>query len=65
MQAAVTGLNPNATYRLALARDRADSYRDFESLGAFETNAARAAIVKTLGPLRPVVAGSPKPNGLR
>jgi len=58
LQAAVTGLKPEAAYRLALVRDRADPYREFEPLSTFQTNAAGAAIVNTLGPLRRVMAGS-------
>jgi YVTN family beta-propeller protein len=65
LQAAVTGLKPKATYRLALVRDREDPYREFEPLSAFQTNAAGAAIVNTLGPLRHAVAGSPEPGDRR
>jgi YVTN family beta-propeller protein len=65
LQAAVTGLKPRATYRLALVRDREDPYQEFEPLSAFQTNAAGAAIVNTVGPLRHVVAGSPEPGDRR
>ncbi len=65
LQAAVTGLKPKAAYRLGLVRDRADPYRDFEPLATFQTNAAGAAIVDTLGPLRRAVAGPPEPDDRR
>jgi hypothetical protein len=57
LQAAVTGLKPNATYLLALVQDREDPNRDFQSLTGFKTDPAGAAIVNTLGPLRHVVVG--------
>ncbi|HEY0791801.1 MAG TPA: YncE family protein [Chthoniobacterales bacterium] len=60
LQAAVTGLKPKAAYRLALVRDRDGPYRDLEPLSTFQTNAAGAAIVNTIGPLRRVVAESPE-----
>ena len=65
LQAAVTGLKPKATYRLALVRDREDPYRAFEPLSTFQTNAAGAAIVNALGPLRHAVAGAPEPGERR
>jgi hypothetical protein len=65
LQAAVTGLKPNATYILALVPDQKDPNRDFEPLTRFNTNPAGAAIVNTLGPLRHVVVGSSGQNDRR
>jgi len=65
LQAAVTGLKPNATYLLALVQDREDPNRDFQPLTRFKTNPAGAAIVNTLGPLRHVVVGPPGQNDRR
>jgi YVTN family beta-propeller protein len=59
LQAAVTGLQPKATFQLALVQDRKDPYHDFVPLSTFKTNPAGAAIVNTIGPLRHVVAGIP------
>jgi hypothetical protein len=56
LQAAVTGLQPNATYQLALVQDRENPYQDFQPLTIFKTNPAGAQIVNTFGPLRHVVA---------
>jgi hypothetical protein len=60
LQAAVTGLKPKTNYRLALAEHRSKPYGKIESLIAFTTNPAGAAIVPALGPLRRVVAGPPQ-----
>jgi YVTN family beta-propeller protein len=65
LQAAVTGLKPASTYRLALVRDREKPYGGFEGLSTFRTNAAGAAIVNTLGPLRRAVAGASEPSDRR
>ena len=58
LQAAVTGLRPKTNYRLALVEHLSKPYGKLDSLVAFTTNPAGAAIVNTLGPLRQVVAGS-------
>jgi hypothetical protein len=65
LQAAVTGLKPNATYLLALVQDRQDPNRVFQPLTRFKTNPAGAAIVNTLGPLRRVVVGPSGQNDRR
>jgi YVTN family beta-propeller protein len=65
LQAAVTGLKPQATYQLALVQDREDPYRDFQPLTRFKTNAAGAAIVNTVGPLRHFVVGPPTQSDRR
>jgi YVTN family beta-propeller protein len=57
LQAAVTGLKPKTSYRLALVEHRSKPYGKIQPLVAFTTNPAGAAIVNTLGPLRHVVAG--------
>ena len=54
LQAAVTGLEPKTPYVFALAR-HADGGGDLQSLVAFTTNAAGAAIVDTTGPIRQLV----------
>jgi hypothetical protein len=56
LQAAVTGLDPNHRYMLALSRD-SNSGGALEPLAEFMTNAAGAAIVNTVGPIRQVVQG--------
>jgi YVTN family beta-propeller protein len=56
LQAAVTGLEPQHPYVLALA-SRRDGGGDVEPLAAFMTNPAGAAIVNTIGPIRQVVQG--------
>jgi hypothetical protein len=40
LQAAVTGLKPNAAYLLGLVQDREDPNRDFQPLTRFKTNPA-------------------------
>jgi hypothetical protein len=65
LQAAVTALKPNATYLLALVKDREDPNRDVQPLTRFKTNPAGAAIVNTLGPLRHVVVGPSGQNDRR
>ena len=55
LQTAVTGLDPNHRYMLALSRD--SSGGALEPLAEFMTNAAGAAIVNTVGPIRQVVQG--------
>jgi hypothetical protein len=59
LQAAVTGLKPKATYQIALVGDQKDPYHDFQPLTTFQTNAAGAQIVNTLGPLRRALTGPP------
>jgi hypothetical protein len=54
LQAAVTGLEPKMPYVLALAV-RADGSGGLQSLAAFTTNAAGAAIVDTTGPIRQLI----------
>ena len=56
LQAAVTGLDPNHPYTLALSRDPNGS-GVVEPLEEFMTNAAGAAIVNTVGPIRQVMQG--------
>ena len=65
LQAAVTGLKPKSAYRLALVRDREGPCRDVDPLSTFQTNAAGAAIVNTLGPLRHAVKGPAEPADRR
>jgi YVTN family beta-propeller protein len=56
LQAAVTGLEPNHPYLLALSQDP-NGGGALEPLEAFRTNQAGAAIVNTVGPIRQVVQG--------
>jgi YVTN family beta-propeller protein len=56
LQAAVTGLEPNHPYVLALSQDPHGGGA-LEPLQAFTTNQAGAAIVNTAGPIRQVVQG--------
>jgi hypothetical protein len=56
LQAAVTGLEPQHPYVLALAADP-NGGGTLEPLEAFTTNQAGAAIVNTVGPIRQVVQG--------
>ena len=56
LQAAVTGLEPQRPYVLALST-RADGSGALQPLAAFRTNPAGAAIVNALGPLRQLVRG--------
>ena len=65
LQAAVTGLQPMANYQLALAEHRSNPYGELEPIVAFTTNAAGAAIVDTLDPLRHVVAVPAEPSDRR
>jgi YVTN family beta-propeller protein len=51
LQAAVAGLEPKTAYVLALSR-QADGAGALESLAAFTTNPAGAAIVNAVGPIR-------------
>jgi YVTN family beta-propeller protein len=55
LQAAVTGLEPKTTYVLALA-DNPQGKPPLETLAAFSTNPAGAAVVDAVGPIRQVVA---------
>jgi YVTN family beta-propeller protein len=54
LQASVTGLAPKKPYVLALA-NRPDGAGTLESLAAFTTNPAGAAIVNATGPIRQIV----------
>jgi YVTN family beta-propeller protein len=65
LQAAVTGLQPMTNYQLALAEHSSKPYGELEPIVAFATNAAGAAIVDTLGPLRHVVAVPAEPSDRR
>ena len=56
LQAAVTGLSPGQPYVLALSDDPKGT-GGLETLAAFTTNPAGAAIVNTIGPIRQVVQG--------
>lgn len=56
LQAAVTGLSPKQAYVLALS-DHPNGTGRLETLSAFITNPAGAAIVNTIGPIRQVVEG--------
>jgi YVTN family beta-propeller protein len=56
LQAAVTGLEPQHPYLLALATEP-NGGGALEPLEAFTTNQAGAAIVNTVGPIRQVVQG--------
>jgi YVTN family beta-propeller protein len=59
LQASVTGLLPKSPYVLGLAMG-ADGAGPIQSLAAFMTNPAGAAIVDTTGPIRQIVqAGAP------
>ena len=60
LEAAVTGLEPNASYTLGLVSNPQAPEENFQSLATFQTNAAGAQIVESLGPLRQVVADSPQ-----
>jgi hypothetical protein len=54
LQAAVSGLEPMQPYTLALA-SRPDGAGPLEPLSSFKTNAAGAAIVNAVGPIRQLV----------
>ena len=54
LQAAVSGLEPTQPYLLALA-SRPDGTGPLEALSSFKTNAAGAAIVNAVGPIRQIV----------
>jgi len=54
LQAAVTGLEPNKPYILALAT-QPDGKGKLDPIASFMTNPAGAAIVNSLGPIRQVV----------
>jgi hypothetical protein len=60
LEAAVTGLDPNASYTLGLVPNLQAPDANFQPLATFQTNAAGAQIVESLGPLRQVLAGSPQ-----
>jgi hypothetical protein len=65
LEAAVTGLQPNTSYILGYVRDLYDPDDNFQALSMFTTNAAGAQIVESIGPLRQVVAGTPRPEDRR
>jgi|HubBroStandDraft_6_1064221.scaffolds.fasta_scaffold83701_1 YVTN family beta-propeller protein len=65
LEAAVTGLDPNASYTLGLAPNPQAPEEAFQPLATFKTNAAGAQIVESLGPLRQIVAGSPQSQDQR
>jgi YVTN family beta-propeller protein len=56
VQAAVTGLQPNAPHVLALS-DKPDGSGPLQPLATFMTNPAGGAIVDATGPIRQLVAG--------
>ena len=56
LQAAVTGLSPKQSFVLALSDNPKGTGR-LETLAAFMTNPAGAAIVNTIGPIRQIVQG--------
>ena len=62
LEAAVTGLNPNASYTLGLVPNLKKPDQNFQPLATFQTNAAGAQIVESLGPLRQVLSGPPPPQ---
>jgi YVTN family beta-propeller protein len=57
LEAAVTELNPYASYTLGLVPDLQAPDQNFQALATFQTNAAGAQIVESLGPLRQVLSG--------
>jgi hypothetical protein len=65
LEAAVTGLQPNASYTLGYVPDLAVPDQGFQALSTFMTNAAGAQIAESIGPLRQVVAGTPQPGDQR
>jgi hypothetical protein len=65
LEAAVTGLKANSSYTLGLVQDLEKPDQHFQPLSTFQTNAAGAQIVTSLGPLRHAVAGSPEPSDRR
>jgi DNA-binding beta-propeller fold protein YncE len=65
LEAAVTGLQPMASYTLGYVPDLADPDDNFQALSNFMTNAAGAQIVTSIGPLRQVVSGTPQPGDAR
>jgi len=60
LEAAVTGLQPNTSYTLGYVPNLYDPDDSFQPLSTFITNAAGAQIVESIGPLRQVVAGTPR-----
>jgi YVTN family beta-propeller protein len=61
LEAAVTGLSPKMDYVLGLARN-ADGSGAIEALADFKSNAAGAAIVNSIGPIRQIVEPQAKPT---
>jgi YVTN family beta-propeller protein len=57
LEASVTGLQPEQPYLLALA-EKPDGTGALQPLQPFKTNAAGAAIVNAIGPIRQLVRGS-------
>jgi YVTN family beta-propeller protein len=62
LEAAVTGLDPNASYTLGLVPNLQAGNENFQPLATFQTNAAGAQIVESLGLLRQVLTHSPQAN---
>jgi YVTN family beta-propeller protein len=65
LEAAVTGLQPTTSYTLGYVPNLNDPDDNFQPLSTFMTNAAGAQIVESVGPLRQVVAGTPRPEDRR
>jgi DNA-binding beta-propeller fold protein YncE len=59
LQAAVTGLQPNHPYVLALSRNTNGSGQLVPALVQFKTWPAGAAVVNTIGPIRQILQGVP------
>jgi YVTN family beta-propeller protein len=62
LEAAVTGLDPNASYTLGLVPNLQSPNENYQPLATFQTNAAGAQIVESLGLLRQVLTHSPQAN---
>jgi YVTN family beta-propeller protein len=65
LEAAVTGLDPYAYYTLGLVPNLGAPDENFQPLAMFQTNAAGAQIVESLGPLKQILARSPQPEDRR
>jgi hypothetical protein len=59
LQAAVTGLQPNHPYVLALSRNANGSGQLVPALVQFKTWPAGSAVVNTIGPIRQILEGIP------
>jgi YVTN family beta-propeller protein len=62
LEAAVTGLDPSASYTLGLVPNLQAPDQSFQPLATFQTNAAGAQIVESLGPLRQILTDQPQPD---